>query len=108
MITIKLDHYDRETEVAITSAKTGISRPEAEKIVDIVRGFREIGNHSSNATIRACIMIAKLLKAWGARAIINDTNFVGVTLDVLDSDLTNTHDRSKIQEAILDLIKRHC
>ncbi|MCJ7667750.1 MAG: gas vesicle protein GvpN, partial [Anaerolineae bacterium] len=39
MITIDITHFDRETELAITQARTGVSADEAEKIVDLIRGF---------------------------------------------------------------------
>ena len=58
LVTIHMDHYDRETEVAITAAKSNISVEDAEWIVDIVRNFRrrKIGGH--RPSIRAAITIA--------------------------------------------------
>jgi gas vesicle protein GvpN len=111
MITIKLTHYDWETEIAITCAKSGISRQDAEKIVGIVRGFREVGNHPSIPTIRACIMIGKLLKVYGAQTIASDKNFVQATLDILDSDtsgISTSDNGAEVKKAVLGLIKRYC
>ncbi len=101
MITINLDHYDRETEMAITCAKSGISHREAERIVDIVRDLRN-RNHGSSPTVRACIMIAKVLNACQAKAAADDENFIKVCLDVLDSE------KGKAREIVLSLINKYC
>src|SRR3990172_2420780 len=45
MVTIDLDHFDRETEVAITEARSGLCRDDAVKIVNLVRAFRERGRY---------------------------------------------------------------
>ena len=37
LVTLRMGHYDRETEIRITMAKSGIGRPDAETIVDIAR-----------------------------------------------------------------------
>ena len=111
MITIKLTHYNRETEIAITCAKSGISHQDAEKIVDIVRGFREVRNHSSASTVRACIMIGKLLKVCGARAVASDKDFLQATLDILDSDssdISTPDNGGEVKKAIMRLIERYC
>ncbi|MCX5998307.1 MAG: gas vesicle protein GvpN, partial [Chloroflexi bacterium] len=52
MVTIDLDFFDRETEVAITEAKSGIPREDVEKIVSIVRALREAGCCEFAPTIR--------------------------------------------------------
>ena len=41
LITIRVDYYDREAEVEITRAKSGLPRDQAEVIMDIVRELRE-------------------------------------------------------------------
>ena len=40
-ITIYMDHYDRDTEVAITASSGGVSTEMAEQIVDLVHFFRK-------------------------------------------------------------------
>jgi len=46
MVTLDLDHFDEETEVAITAAKSGLPRADAKKIVAVVRasGSRAYAN----------------------------------------------------------------
>jgi nitric oxide reductase NorQ protein len=43
MITMDLDHFDYDTELAITQAKAKLSRQDSQIIVNIVRGLRESG-----------------------------------------------------------------
>ena len=53
MITIKVGHYDRDTEAAITSRKSDLPLEDAERIVDVVRSFRKMGvNH-----YRPCVLV---------------------------------------------------
>lgn len=112
MITIKLSHYDRETEIAITSAKSGLPHSEAERIVDIVRGFREAGGDGSTPTVRACIMIAKVLKLCEARPTATDKSFVQACVDILDSH-SNAVSRGRVKQkevekTAMNLINKYC
>lgn len=86
LITIHLDHYDRETEIEITMAKSGISQKDAEIIVNIVRELRGFGVNNHRPTIRACIAIAKVLALRGGHARINDPIFGWICRDVLNTD----------------------
>lgn len=100
MIAIKLGHYDRETEVAITCAKSGISRADAEKIVDIVRDARQDG---IGPTVRSCVMIAKVSKLSDARLSARDETFVQSCYDILASELRNGDEVD-----VLSLVRKHC
>ena len=53
MITITVDHYDRETEIDITKAKSGLDHRSAAIIVDIVREFRRLGIQNHLPTVRS-------------------------------------------------------
>jgi len=86
VITIHADHYDRETEVEITTSKSGISRKNAEVIVDIIRELRLVGVNNRRPTIRACIAIAKVLAHLGGTADGNDERFKWICRDVLTRD----------------------
>ena len=93
LITINLGHFDRETEIQITQAKSGLPRTDAERIVDIVRELRGVGVNNHRPTIRACIAIAKILAHSHSRARIEDTTFWWVCCDVLKTDTAKvTHD----------------
>ena len=86
LITIKLEHYDRETEVGIAMAKSGISRADAETIVDIIRELRGVGVNNHRPTIRASIAIAKILASRNAHARLEDPVFNRFCRDVLNLD----------------------
>ncbi len=62
MVTIELNNFDEETEVAITQAKSGVSPEQAECIVNLIRRVREAKRNQLVPTIRACIVIGRLLK----------------------------------------------
>ncbi|MDI6815107.1 MAG: gas vesicle protein GvpN [Dehalococcoidales bacterium] len=111
MITINLSHYDRETEVAITIAKGGIQHQDAERIVNIVRDFRQGGKYDRAPTVRACIMIAKVLRLCEAHAVASDSDFTQACVDVLASEASGISSRytvSDINETVLGLIAKHC
>ncbi|MFZ2446991.1 MAG: gas vesicle protein GvpN [Syntrophobacteraceae bacterium] len=86
LITIHLEHYDRETEIEITVAKSGISRADAATIVDIVRELRGVGVNNQRPTIRACIVIARVLAMRGGEARRDDSLFRWVCRDVFTMD----------------------
>jgi len=113
MITIKLGHYDRETEIAITMAKSGIDKATAELIVDVVRGVREQqtkgekGNGICPATVRASIIIATVMDAYDAKPEARDKSFVGLCHDVLDSSRLGGMPSTNIRAKVDALIKEH-
>jgi nitric oxide reductase NorQ protein len=113
MITIKLGHYDRETEVAITTAKSGIDKAQAERIVDVVRGVREHQTNGENgngicpATVRASIIIATVLKAYDAKPTARDESFVCLCHDVLDSSRLGAMPSRNIKAEVNRLIEEH-
>jgi nitric oxide reductase NorQ protein len=86
LITINLGHFDRETEIRITMAKSQVQRPDAETIVDIVRELRGIGVNNHRPTIRAPIAIARILAHRGRHARISDPIFQQTCRDVLNTD----------------------
>jgi nitric oxide reductase NorQ protein len=110
LITINVDHYDRETEIQITMAKSGIPRPDAETIVDIVRELRTIGVNNHRPTIRACIAIGKVAAHLGARVQENDPVFDWVCRDVLNTDTAKVtrSGQSLMPEKIKEVIKTIC
>jgi len=86
LITLNLGNFDRETEIQIAMAKSDIARADAEIIVDIVRELRGTGVNNHRPTIRATIVIAKILVHRGARARLDDPVFQWVCRDVLATE----------------------
>lgn len=113
MITMELGHFDRETEIEITQAKSGVLRQDAERIVDVVRELRGVGVDNHRPTIRACIAIAKILAHRNGSARIEDPVFWWVCSDVLKTDTAKVrHDgrslmRQKVEEAITKVCGNH-
>jgi gas vesicle protein GvpN len=111
MVTIDLDHFDEQTEVAITEARSGIAPQEAERIVGLVRALRELGNGRYAPTVRACIIIAKVLKIRGAHAGARDPIFRDICLDVLTGGTSGPQERKQKKEmlaVIEELIHTRC
>ncbi len=104
LITIKLDYFDRETEVRIARAKSGILLEDAGAIVDIVRGMRQTGLVRHGPSLRACIMIARVaaqqkVRPWegGFQDIARDV-LIGLSARVVrdgEADL-----RTKVDELL--------
>lgn len=101
MITIAIDHPDEETEVAITQAKSGIPFGQAKSIVDVVREFRGHGRGSARPTIRACLMLARVVATRGS--MVGDGEFRALCHDVLSS-----HDGAFDPGILDEIIVRHC
>lgn len=87
MITIELGYYDRETEIEITRSRSGVDAPSCRKIVDLVREFRKLGVSNFRPSIRACIMIARIVKLRGGQVRPHDPVLLETCLDVLGSDM---------------------
>ena len=81
MITIELNYYDRETEVAITRARADIDQQSAEKIVDLVRELRMPGLTTQPPTLRASVMIARVMRQL--RMNFDNPLFLDICFDVL-------------------------
>lgn len=65
MVTTYMDGFDREREVTIAQASTGLPPGEIEWVVDLVRAFRdtddtELKRHISS--VWSCIRIARILQ----------------------------------------------
>jgi gas vesicle protein GvpN len=87
MITLDLDGFSRDTEVAIVAGRSGLKPAEAGCIVDIVRDFRVSREYAQRPTLRASLMIARIAATAKMRVSGDDPRFVQVCLDVLASKL---------------------
>jgi gas vesicle protein GvpN len=111
MVTIDLDHPDRETEVAITAAKSGLDALSSRKIVEIVRGLRDSGGCEFSPTVRGCIMVARTLKTRNGVVDAENKLFRTICMDVLASEATRVGTGAsarKVKGLIGELIDRHC
>jgi nitric oxide reductase NorQ protein len=106
LITIKLDYLDRDTEVRVVRSKSGLPQKDAEVIVDIVRGARNVNVTKHGPSMRASIMIAIICAQQNARARANDPMFREVCQDVLAGPTAkvvrdNQTDASRIIDELL-------
>ena len=111
MITIDLDHFDEETEVNITKAKSGLVNGDASKIVKIVRALRDSDSYEFAPTIRGCLMIAKTLNVRNASVDKNDKIFRQTCMDILASETSRIGSRTnqdRVKEVISELIDKYC
>ncbi len=86
MITLNLGNFDKETEIRIGMAKSGLPREDMEIVVDLVRELRGTGVNNHRPTVRATIAIARILAGQHAHASLGDPVFHWVCRDVLNSD----------------------
>jgi nitric oxide reductase NorQ protein len=105
MVTIDLDHFDFETEVAITVAKSKLPQADAEEIVGIVRALRESGRCEFAPTVRACIMIARTLTVQRAKGTYFPNFFVTICQDVLTSETSRLGSRTN-QAEVRQIVKK--
>jgi gas vesicle protein GvpN len=111
MITMDLDHFDYDTEVAITKAKSKLSQKDAEKIVKIVRGLRESGKCEFAPTIRGCIMIAKTLKVQNITPAKSNGVFMQMCQDILASETSRVGSKTnqaRVKETVNGLVNKYC
>jgi len=111
MVTIDLDYFDRKTEIAITQAKSGLSKEDAEKIVDVVRGMRKNNPCEFPPTVRSCITLAKAVEINKGKVSVTDPVFRELAQDILVSQTTRSPWSSKqkeIKELVEELIKKYC
>ena len=111
MVTMDLDHFDYETELQITRAKSNLSLKDAEKIVKIVRGLRESGKTEFDPTIRGCIMIAKTLATLKTTPSKSNSMFRKICQDILTSETSRVGSKTnqeKVRIIVNELIEQYC
>lgn len=111
MVTMDLDHFDYETELQITRAKSDLLLEDAEKIVKIVRGLRESGKTEFDPTIRGSIMIAKTLATLNSTPSKNNEMFRLICQDILTSETSRIGSKTnqeKVRVIVNELIEQYC
>ncbi|UUX93045.1 gas vesicle protein GvpN [Methanoplanus endosymbiosus] len=96
MITLDMDYYDKETEIAIVMAKSGQSYHDADIIVKIIRKLRDSDLCEFPPTLRSSIVIAKTTSG------VNDESFREVCLDVLSRKIGLDNENGLKPEIVID------
>src|SRR5215813_1003854 len=112
IVTIDVGHADRELEIAIAAARSGLPSAAVTPVVDLVREFRNTGEYDQAPTLRSSLMICRMMAQEGFRAAIDDAQFVQVCLDILGAKSTFSGKangkRKQQHEMLLSLIEHHC
>ena len=109
MITMDLDHFDYDTELAVTLAKAKLSRQDSQIIVNIVRGLRESGKCEFAPTVRGCIMIAKTLKVQKLTPSKSNHRFMQTCQDILASETSRVGSKTnqdRVKEIVRELVAK--
>jgi gas vesicle protein GvpN len=83
LITIYMDHYDHHTEAAITAANGGVNVAMAEQIVNLVHRLRQHDPAGQRPSIRAAVMLARVLAGRGLGCDPGEPVVVNTCRDVL-------------------------
>ena len=112
MVTILLSGFDQDTEAAITQQRSGLPMAEVERIIALVRAFRDAGLKTSSASVRPAILISRILRVRGGHVYVGDTVFIQTCRDVLLSQArrmgTSTQENQQNEETLLRLIQEIC
>ena len=112
MVTILLSGFDQETEAGITQAHSGLPLAEVQRIVALVRAFRDAGLKTSSASVRPAILIARILRVRGGHAFAPNPIFIQTCRDVLLSQArrtgTTVQEDQQNEQTLLRLIQEIC
>jgi gas vesicle protein GvpN len=112
MVTILLNGFDQETEAGVTQAHSGLPLAEVERIVALVRAFRDAGLKTSSASVRPAILISRILRVRGGHTNADNAIFVQTCRDVLLSQARRTgatvSEDQQNEQTLLRLIHEIC
>jgi gas vesicle protein GvpN len=103
MVTMEVGNFDEETEVAITHTKSAVSLEDAQRIVSLVRKVRETKSNKLTPTVRACIIIGKILKLKGETALGSNHTFRQTCFDILMPEVPR-EERKEVRQVIDDAL----
>ncbi|MGA3307532.1 MAG: gas vesicle protein GvpN [Xanthobacteraceae bacterium] len=112
MVMIDVDYLDRETELAITAARSGLAESKVEQIVDLVRDYRASGEYDQAPTLRGSIMIARVVADQDLQVSSADSRFVQTCLDLLGArspfKSRSNDERVQQRKMLISLVQHHC
>ncbi|PIZ44216.1 MAG: gas vesicle protein GvpN [Armatimonadetes bacterium CG_4_10_14_0_8_um_filter_66_14] len=98
LVTLTMDYYDQDTEVAIVQAKTGLGAEEAGCVVRLVREMRD--KAGSAPSLRAGIVIGRMLRLHDTRADAGNGLFRQICIDVLASSNGRAESKAILEKAL--------
>jgi len=111
MVTLDVDHFDRRTELAITQTKSGLSKEDCGKVVDVVRGMRKSNPCEFPPTVRSAIVLAKAVQINKGKVSADDSVFRELAQDILVSHAIRSpwsSHRQEIESLVDKLIIKYC
>ncbi len=112
MVTILVKGFDQATEAAITQERSGLPLLDVERIVALIRAFRDAGLKTSSASVRPAILICRILKMRFGRPNAGDPVFVQTCRDVLLSQArrvgSSPEEDRQNEETLSRLIQEIC
>src|SRR5262245_4330383 len=111
IVTIDVGHADRELEIAIAAARSGLPQASVAPVIDLVQEFRGTGEYDQTPTLRSSIMICRMMAQERFRPAVDDPHFVQVCLDILGAKSMSAAkaDVKRTQhKMLLSLIEHHC
>ncbi|NDJ62034.1 MAG: gas vesicle protein GvpN [Chloroflexi bacterium] len=84
MITIHIPSLDQDTEAAIAAAHSGLDMADASQVIKTIHLVRDGGIVSGPPSVRAAIMICRILAVGGHQPKADDHVFVQTCIDVLN------------------------
>lgn len=111
VMTIDCDGFDRESEIAIAVAASGLGVAEVTRIVDMVRDFRRSREYADRPSLRCSIMLATMVGQLGCAVSAEDAAFVTLVLDRLGARLRTGSDGlpdPRHRQMLIKLIGHFC
>ncbi|MBU0490188.1 MAG: gas vesicle protein GvpN [Bacteroidetes bacterium] len=111
MITLDMENFDEDTEIAITISKSNISKSDAEKIVALIRDLRSSDVCEVAPTVRASVMICRAAHLQNIRPAASNPIFRQICMDILTSQTMRygpNRGDGRIKNVVQGLIDKHC
>jgi len=83
LVTINMPEPDELTQTEILANKTGINRPDAHLIVQLVKAFRSRTGGEKTSGLRSCLVIAKVCAEHNILVSAENSDFREICADVL-------------------------
>lgn len=84
LVTIRVGHFDRATEIAIVHGKSGLPLADASLVVDLVRALR-LRKDKQQLTVRGALALARVTVLANIRPDLGDPLFRCICRDILHS-----------------------
>lgn len=102
MVTLDLSGFDLGTEVTIVATRSGLGVEQAQSVVELAHRLQDKGLLPHRSTLRAALIVARVLVQCGAGASARDPVFLETCLDVFAGPRgSQSNPTGKLREEIL-------